>query len=93
MSFQFSNPQAIAEAGEKIYDKKYRADFEARHPGKFVAIDVLSEKAYIGESPEEALNTAREDAPRAVFHLIKVGSLGAFRVSYSSNASADWLYK
>jgi len=78
MNFQLSDPQAIGEAGERIYKEKYRAGFEAQCPGKFVAIDVRSEKAYIRESPLEALRAAGEDAPCGLFHLIRVGYVAAF---------------
>lgn len=93
MSFQFSDPTTIIEAGLRVYEKLYRSEYEAKHPGQFVAVDVASEKAYVGTSPEEALTAARRDAPNGVFHLIKVGSPGAFRVSYSSNAGPSWLHQ
>ena len=89
-----SNPQAIAEAGEKIYREKYQARFEEEHLGKFVAINVLTEEAYLGDLPEEAFQKAREAAPKGLLHLIRIGSPGAFRVSYSSNAaSSDWIFR
>ena len=89
-----SNPQAIAEAGEKIYREKYQARFEEEHLGKFVAINVLTEEAYLGDLPEEAFQKARKAAPKGLFHLMRIGSPGAFRVSYSSNAaSSDWIFR
>ena len=88
-----SNPKAVAERGEEIYTQKYKGAFESEHPGKFVAIDVMSEKAYIGDSPVEALEAARKDAPKGLFHLVRVGSRGAFRVSYTNNAAVDWIFK
>lgn len=87
-----SNPKAVAEAGERIYREKFQERFEAECLGKFVAIDVKTEEAYIGDSPEEALNEARQKAPTGIFHLIKVGSPGAFRVGHS-NAAPDWLFQ
>ncbi len=86
-----SNPQAIAEAGEAIYKERYRTQYEAEHPGKFVAIDVKTGHATLGDTPEQALAEARKNHASGVFHLIKVGSAGAFRVSYSLHAANDWL--
>jgi hypothetical protein len=93
VKMEISNPKAVAELGEKIYDDAYRSDFEAKYPGKFVAIDIQSKQAYVGDAAEEALDAARQAAPKGVFHLIKVGSAGAFRVSYTSNGHLDWLLR
>ncbi|HLG14794.1 MAG TPA: hypothetical protein VJH03_09880 [Blastocatellia bacterium] len=87
-----SHPKAIADRGETIYREKYKTAFEAEHLGKFVAIDVATEHAYVGDSPDEALELARKEAPTGLFHLIKVGSPGAFRVSYTSDAKLDWIF-
>ena len=87
----FSNPQAIAEAGERIYKDRYQSDYEQKYHGHFVAIDVTSEKSYIAEQPEDVLEKAREESPDGIFHLIKIGATGAFRVSYSSNVVRDWV--
>ncbi len=90
---EFTNPKDIAEAGERIYNEKYKTAFEAEHWDKFVGINVLTERAFVGDTASQALELARKEEPSGVFHLIKVGSLGAFRVSYSSNASLDWLFQ
>lgn len=88
-----TNPLALAEAAEKIYNVKYRVDFETHHIGKFAVIDVVTEQAYLGETPEEAYNQARQAAPKGMFHLIKVGERGAFRVSYAADARMDWVFR
>jgi hypothetical protein len=86
-----SNPKAIAETGEKIYNDKYRAQYESEHSGSFVAINVRTEHATLGATPEEALDEARKNDPLGIFHLIRVGSIGAFRVSYTLHENNDWL--
>lgn len=93
MNAQFSDPRAVANEGERIYLQKYKAEYEAQHQGKFVAIDVRSEQAFLGDTPEQALEQARKQAPSGLFHLMKVGSLGAFRVSYTSDGLSSWLYQ
>ncbi len=85
-----SNPGVIAETGERIYDEKYRAEYEAKHGGKFVAVNVHTGGATLGDTPEEALRRAKETDPSGIFHLIRVGSPGAFRVSYAQHGSNDW---
>lgn len=87
-----SNPKAAAELGEKIYEKRYKDTYEREHPGMFVAINVLTETPYISETPEGALDAAYKAAPGGIFHLIQVGHVGAFRVSYTQSASVDWFF-
>ena len=93
VTMEISNPKVAAERGEKIYNEKYRTAFEAEHYGKFVVIDITTEQTYVADSPEAAIELARKSNPKGVFHLVKVGSTGAFRVSYSSNANLDWLFQ
>ncbi len=88
-----SNPKAIAERGEQIYRDKYQSGYELEHPGQFVAIDITTEKPYIASSAKEALELAGADSPKGIFHLVRVGSAGAFRVSYTSNAAVDWIFR
>ena len=89
----FLNPKAIVEAGERIYRDKYQKEYEANHRGKFLAIDVQTEEAYLGDTSEEPLRAGRNVSPKGIFHLVRVGSPGAFRVSYTSNANVDWLFQ
>lgn len=93
MDVPLSDPKAIAERGEKIYNERYRAQFEQECLGKFVAIDVVTGKAYVATSTEEAYEAARKESPKGLFHLIKVGSPGAFRVSTLADANLDWVFR
>ena len=85
-------PARIAEKAESIYAEKYKRKMEASHEGEFVAIDVLTGGCHLGETAGQALQTARETSPNGVFHLIRVGSLGAFSSSYGWNdgSSVSW---
>ena len=71
----------IAARGTDIYRRKYLNDFEARWRGRFVAIDIQSEQAFVADLPEEALEKARSELPGGVFYLIRIGSPGAFKTS------------
>jgi hypothetical protein len=86
------NPNDAAERGEKIYRERYKEQYEREHPGKFVAIDVLTQKAYISETPEGALDSAHAAATSGIFHLIQVGFAGAFRVSQTQESNMDWVF-
>jgi len=82
------SPQAIAEKGEKIYKEKYRDEFERIHQGKFVAVEIETEKAYVGDTPEKAIESAQHECDGGYFHLIKVGSPGVFRVGYYADRAS-----
>ncbi len=85
-----TDPGKIAAAAEKIYDERYRQKYEGKFLGQFVVIDVHGGSAYQGEFAEEALQKARESAPHGVFHLIRIGAPGAFKVSYVGERETSW---
>jgi hypothetical protein len=80
MSTNFNNPEAISEAGKRIYERLYKAEYEKSRPGEFVAINVLDESAVPGNTASQALRSARAKYPKGLFHLIRVGHSGAFEV-------------
>jgi hypothetical protein len=95
MNQSLTTPKAVAELGEKIYREQYQEQYERDHPGKFVAIDVITQKAYISATPEGVLEEAEKDSPHGLFHLIQVGYRGAFRVSHTvpGNEALDWVFR
>jgi hypothetical protein len=85
---RLNDPKAIAALGEKIYAEKYREEFERLYRGHFAAVDVTSQLAFHAPSPEDAIREARQSSPRGVFHIIRIGEPGAFRVSYSARVAS-----
>jgi hypothetical protein len=82
--------EKIAEAGERIYEERYKAQVEPRRYGHFIAVDVISGIGYVAEHPEQALQDARAAAPNGIFHLIRIGARGAFRVSFGLSHHDCW---
>ncbi|HEX8817277.1 MAG TPA: hypothetical protein VF753_17415 [Terriglobales bacterium] len=70
---------AVAAAGERLYHRL--APSYARESGKYLAIDVDTEKAYLAASPQQALSLAEKANPRGTFHLVKIGSDGLYHVA------------
>jgi hypothetical protein len=81
MSYQPPDPRQIVERGTRIYDQKYRAEYENKWRGRFAAIDITSENAYVADYPEEALTIAKVAAPHGIFYLTHIGSLTTFKSS------------
>ena len=91
MTLQSLNPEAVAKAGEAIYQEMYRENYEQNHRGMFVAINVNTKAATLGETAGEALQKAKEADPQGVFHLIRVGFSGAFQLSRHQSVSQNRL--
>jgi hypothetical protein len=67
------DPKSVAQSGEEIYRDKYQKEYERDHFGKFVAVNVRNGNASLGDTPEQALNSARQTDPTGLFHLMRVG--------------------
>jgi hypothetical protein len=87
------NPAKIGERGNAIYREKYQEDYESRYPGKYVAIDIESEEAFVADTPEAAIRKLQERNPDSFFHLIKVGSPGVFKVGFGLSNERDGLFQ
>src|SRR6202051_713110 len=77
------SPEKIAEAGELIYAERYKAQLEPDRRGHFIAVDVTTGEGYVADYREQALQKARAAAPNGIFHLIRIGAPGAFRLSFA----------
>lgn len=67
-----ANIQRIAEEGAKIYEQ-IKINYDPRERGKFLALDIESKKAYLGNTSAEALELARQNHPDKVFYVVKIG--------------------
>lgn len=70
------NIQRIAEEGAKIYEK-IKNQYEPEHNGKFLAIDIDTERVFLGNTNSEAVEAARKSCPNKVFYVVKIGSAAA----------------
>ena len=75
------SPTSIVQQAEEIYQRRYQREYEQNHNGRFLAIDIKTEEAYLGDNSGEALSAARDAAPNGVFHLMRVGQPAAFKSS------------
>ncbi len=64
--------QKIATEGAKIY-AIVRLQYEPINNGEFLAIDIESQKVYIGKTSSEAVELARKAHPNKVFYVVKIG--------------------
>jgi hypothetical protein len=73
-----TQPGLTVEIGKKIYNERYRDQYEPLHNGKFLAIDVESGVAALGETSSEAMLAGRMAVPDGWFYLMRVGFPTAF---------------
>lgn len=64
--------QRIAEKGAKTYEQ-IKVNYDPKEKGKFLAIDIDSKKAYLGNTSAEAVELARQSHPNKVFYVVKIG--------------------
>lgn len=64
--------EEIAKKGAKIYEK-IKINYEPQYNGKFLAIEVDSEKEYLGNTSAEALELAKKEHPNKIFYVVKIG--------------------
>jgi hypothetical protein len=89
-SINYNDPNAISEAGKRIDERLYQAEYEKSRLGTFVAVNILDESATPGNTATEALGSARAKYPKGLFQLIRVGHSGAFEVGPAyRHANAD----
>lgn len=84
--------EAIAAKAREIYEREFKEKYESSYPGYYVAVDVVSEKAYPHETSAGALQDARKDEPHGLFHVVRVGAKEAFRTTRSvkQNGYEGW---
>lgn len=89
----FPSPSSIATLGQKIYDERYKAALEGNQQGKFVAVNVRTAEATLGDTPEKALEAARTKSPDGLFHLVRVGFPSAYSgSSQKAYGTQDWVF-
>ena len=87
------DPGMIADKGDRIYQEQLKDLLEKDHKGEFVAIEVESGAYFLGKTPEEALEKARKEFLNRIFHLIRVGHAGVYKVGWSiSNKTHGWIF-
>jgi hypothetical protein len=68
----YSSAQIIAERGEQIYKEEFQAKYEKEYNGQYVVIDILTKRAYVAPSSDEAMTEAKASTPNGLFHLMKI---------------------
>jgi hypothetical protein len=79
-AYLLSHEESIVKRGEEIYARKYKKDYENRYYGKFAAIDIDTEKAYVSDFSGDAIAAGLRDSPQGFFYLVRVGFRAAHKL-------------
>ena len=75
-----SGGEIVADKGEQIYKEQFQATYENAYSGQYVVIDILTKRAYVAASPEEAIHLANAEAPDGLFHLMRIEAPSSLQV-------------
>jgi hypothetical protein len=70
--------QSIPERARRIYNEQLQAVLEAKHHGRFVAIEPESGESFLADTLDEAVNMAWTKYPDRLSHTIRIGHRAAF---------------
>ncbi len=71
---------SVAEQAKRVYEARYRAEFEAKHRDRFVAIEPVSESFFLGDEFIDAAMAAKNAYPDRKSFVIRVGHEAAFHI-------------
>ena len=78
-------PSPDESRAREYLQRKVPGEYERKYRNSFVVIDIGTEEIWRSQKPEKAFEAAKKKAPEGIFYLIRVGSPGAFRMSYTSD--------
>ena len=74
------NINNFSKKGEKIYKNLIKKDFELKHKGEIITIELDNKDYFIGKTPVEALKKAKVKYPEKVFYTKRIGYDSVYEV-------------
>ena len=72
--------KSLIERAKRIYAEQLRDVLEPQHRNRFVAIEPESGEYFLGDTFDEAVNSARAKHPSRLSHTIRIGHRGSFLI-------------
>jgi hypothetical protein len=70
----------VAEQAKRVYESRLKAELEAEHRDRFVAIEPVSESYFLGDQFIDAALAAKKAYPDRKSFVIRVGHEAAFHL-------------
>jgi predicted nucleic acid-binding protein len=84
------SPEQVVEKGQKFYAEKLKAELEPDKNGKFVVIEIESGDYFIADTLVEALEKAKDKYPSKLFHTVKIGFEGIYKMGTYSRTGFSY---
>lgn len=75
---------SVAKAAKAIYEADYRAEMEANHPGKYIAIEPDSRQFFLADCFVGAALEAKKKLPGKMSFVIRIGHDAAVHIGAAS---------
>ncbi len=75
-----SETKAVIVRAKEIYADRLQKDLEANHENRFVAIEPESGEYFLGDTFDQAVQSARGKYPTRLSHTIRIGHVAAFHI-------------
>jgi hypothetical protein len=72
--------RAVAEKARQIYESQFREELEQKHGGKYLCIEPLSGRYFLGDTFDEAVNAAADAFPDRLTHTLRIGYSAALHL-------------
>ena len=72
--------KSVIDRAKEIYASQLRTELESLHVDRFVAIEPESGEYFLGDTFDEAVNSARTKYPSRLSHTIRIGHRASFQI-------------
>lgn len=72
--------KSVINRAKQIYADRLQKDLESQHMDRFVAIEPDSGDYFLGDSFDEAVESAMKKYPAHRLHMIRIGHRAAFHI-------------
>lgn len=77
----------IAQRGQALYEREIQGSLAASDRGKFLVLDIESEKYELDTDEVAAVKRARAKHPNGAFYVVRVGHPVAYRIGLKTLAT------
>ena len=70
----------VAEKAMRLYECQLREELEQKHSDKYVCIEPVSGRYFLGETFDQAVNAAIDAFPERLTHTLRIGHSAALHL-------------
>lgn len=72
--------RAVAANARRIYESQLRQELEQTHSGRYVCIEPVSRRYFLGDTFDQAVNAAIDVFPERLTHTLRIGHPAALHL-------------